>query len=624
LPDTSLCPAARGPGPPNTNLFVPAWLGAQFAPFATGGEPRKPDFKVDAVSLPDDVSADRFAGRTTLRGRIEAGLRVAEKADGLAELDRLYGKAVELLTSPRVRRAFDLHAEPAPVRERYGDTKLGQRCLLARRLLDAGARFVMVDYGYDWGEYNNLWDNHCAPVQNQPHISKMAKLPYHLPAVDRAFSAVLDDLAQRGRLERTLVVYLTEFGRTPKINKEGGRDHWGYSGSSFYAGGGVKGGQVIGATDKVGGYCTTRTYSPADAVATVYRAVGIDPHTPVLTRENRPVGIQTEGEPIPVFDNHSRFAVLLVVCQNKRRAGPRTRCAGILPRSRRACSQETAASATTGSGHSADTAAAHAPRRSGRDPARERLCQRLVLLARRPKPGLLAPGVQSVSQVEAERQAMGVAVAVAREQVGRQPSQRPHQGRRSGYVGSAAHRLQPLVQPGEPLHRLRAGDVRQCRARPGHFHQSVYLDVRLRQQVEQGVTHQLPQFSPRRLVGKKLVLRDPGALLGRQAQRRDRLFLAQQRLGRQVVGQLQGGTVVLNRAGLVHGIQVGLEQRVIGRQFTKAVADGTGDAPVQIGDIERAFTTVIGLHEPNRLGRVVVAGHGAFLLAQGIRVNRSP
>jgi uncharacterized protein (DUF1501 family) len=108
-------------------------------------------------------------------------------------------------------------------------------------------------------------------------------------------------LAQSGRLERTLVVYLTEFGRTPKINSNGGRDHWGYSGSIFYAGGGVRGGQVIGATDKIGGYCTTRTFSPADAVATVYKAVGIDPHTMIMNREGRPLAIQTAGEPIPVF-----------------------------------------------------------------------------------------------------------------------------------------------------------------------------------------------------------------------------------------------------------------------------------------------------------------------------------
>jgi hypothetical protein len=301
LPGYVAVPGSTRPGPPNTNLFVPAWLGQQYAPFCTGGEPRNRDFGVDNVALPGDVSADRFVKRQGLRSQLEVRLRRAEQGPGLDTMEQLYGKAVELLTSPRVRGAFALEREPAVVREKYGLSKLGQRCLLASRLLDAGARFVMVDYGYDWGEYNNLWDNHAAPVQNQPHISKMVKLPYHLPAVDQGFSALLDDLAQSGRLARTLVVYLTEFGRTPKINKEGGRDHWGYAGSIFCAGGGVRGGQVLGATDKVGGFCTTRTWSPADAVATVYKAVGISPHTAIQDRENRPVPIQTEGEPIPVF-----------------------------------------------------------------------------------------------------------------------------------------------------------------------------------------------------------------------------------------------------------------------------------------------------------------------------------
>jgi Protein of unknown function (DUF1501) len=301
LPGYIAVPGSTRPGPPNTNLFVPAWLGQQYAPFATAGEPRNKDFQVSNLGFDEGMTPDRLQKRASLRSQLERQLLAAEKGQLMDSLEQLHGRAVEMLTSPRVRRAFALENEPAAVRENYGMSKIGQRCLLARRLIDAGARFVMVDYGYDWGEYNNLWDNHCAPVQNQPHISKMVKLPYHLPAVDQAFAAVLDDLASSGRLARTLVVYLTEFGRTPKINKEGGRDHWGYAGSIFYAGGGVRGGQVLGATDKVGGYCTTRTYSPADAVATVYRAVGIDPHTTIVDRQNRPLAIQTAGEAIPVF-----------------------------------------------------------------------------------------------------------------------------------------------------------------------------------------------------------------------------------------------------------------------------------------------------------------------------------
>jgi hypothetical protein len=301
LPAYVAVPSSTRPGPPNTNMFVPAWLGAKHAPFCTGGEPRKNDFQVDNLGFAPEVTSQRFAQRQSLRARIEASLRTVERPTTSAEMEQLYGRAAELLTSPKVRQAFDVHAEPKSAREKYGETKVGIRCLMARRLIDADARFVMVDYGYDWGEYDNLWDNHCAPVQHQPPIFKMCKVPYHLPAVDRAFAALLDDLSKSGRLKRTLVVYLTEFGRTPKVNKEGGRDHWGHAGSIFFAGAGVRGSQVLGATDKQGGYCTTRTYSPADTVATIYRALGIDPQATITDREGRPAPIQVTGEAIGIF-----------------------------------------------------------------------------------------------------------------------------------------------------------------------------------------------------------------------------------------------------------------------------------------------------------------------------------
>src|SRR5262245_22402584 len=145
-----------------------------------------------------------------------------------------------MLLSPTVRDAFDLSKEADKVRDCYGRTRIGTRCLLARRLVEAGAPFVMVDYGYD-PEYGNLWDQHNVPVQKFPPIAEMAKRSYHLVGVDRAFAALLDDLDVRGLLDQTLVVYLTDFGRTPRINKDGGRDHWGRTGSIFFAGGGVNG-----------------------------------------------------------------------------------------------------------------------------------------------------------------------------------------------------------------------------------------------------------------------------------------------------------------------------------------------------------------------------------------------
>jgi hypothetical protein len=206
--------------------------------------------------------------------------------------------AFTMLTSPGVRAAFDLTRESGKVRDNYGRTKIGQRCLLARRLVEAGARFVMVDYGYD-PEYGNLWDNHRVAVQNQPHICDIVKLPYHLAGTDQAFAALISDLHARGLLDETLVVFLTEFGRTPKITSVGGRDHWGAAGSIFFAGGGTRGGQVIGATDKHAAFPTGQRYSPGDVAATIYKAIEIDPETILYDRLHRPLPVLPQGEPIP-------------------------------------------------------------------------------------------------------------------------------------------------------------------------------------------------------------------------------------------------------------------------------------------------------------------------------------
>jgi hypothetical protein len=195
-------------------------------------------------------------------------------------------------------KAFDLRQETGKVRDLYGRTKIGQRCLLARRLVEAGARFVMVDYGYV-PEYGNLWDNHRVAVQNQPHICEMVKLPYHLAGTDQAAAALIHDLHARGMLAEMLVVFLTEFGRTPKINPLGGRDHWGAAGSIFFAGGGTRGGQVIGATDKQAAFPTSQGYTPGDVAATLYRAISVDPETILYDRLRRPIPVLPQGEPIP-------------------------------------------------------------------------------------------------------------------------------------------------------------------------------------------------------------------------------------------------------------------------------------------------------------------------------------
>ncbi len=298
-------PGTTRPGPPPTNLFVGGWLGSQYAPFAAGGRPRNEDFTArvaepseeafnqQALSLPAGVDMPRLGGRQSLRERIEAQLRAGEDDHA-----RRYTEAFAMLTRPGVRGAFDLEREPAGVRDRYGRTKIGQRCLLARRLVEAGAPFVMVDYGYD-PEYGNLWDNHNAPVQNHPPICEIVKLPWHLAGVDRACAALLEDLDARGLLQRTLVLFLTEFGRTPRINREGGRDHWGAAGSLFFAGGGTRGGQVIGGTDRHAAFPIGASYTPADVAATLYHALGIDPEATLYDRQSRPHPVLPQGRVIP-------------------------------------------------------------------------------------------------------------------------------------------------------------------------------------------------------------------------------------------------------------------------------------------------------------------------------------
>lgn len=315
LPGYIAIPGITRPGPPPHNLFVGGWLGNRYAPFAVGGQPDQPDFtkgpnpwKPDpylqddlmprALAIPKGMSSRRLQKRSTLLHRLEAAVRSAEQQKPVAGMEGHYEAAMNLLTSPSVRAAFDVTQEPAAKRDEYGRTKIGGRCLQARRLIEAGARFVMVDYGYD-PDYGNLWDQHNAASQKFPHTSKMCLRPYHVAGIDRAFAALITDLKTRGLLESTLVVFLTEFGRTPKINKNGGRDHWGACGSIFFTGGGVKRGQVIGGSDKEAAYPVTKGHTPADIAATIYQAVGLKPDAHLLRDiEDRPWPLLSHGRGI--------------------------------------------------------------------------------------------------------------------------------------------------------------------------------------------------------------------------------------------------------------------------------------------------------------------------------------
>jgi uncharacterized protein (DUF1501 family) len=183
-----------------------------------------------------------------------------------------------MVLSSEARAAFAIDREPEKVRDRYGRNTFGQSALLARRLVEAGVRFVTVNYAG--------WDHHAKIFDN---------LKGKLPEFDRGFSALVEDLHQRGLMKDTLLVCFGEFGRTPKVNKDAGRDHWGPAASLLFAGAGVKPGQVIGATDRQGAYVTRRPVRPADVAWTIYESLGIDPTKLLLTPDGRPIEILDEG-----------------------------------------------------------------------------------------------------------------------------------------------------------------------------------------------------------------------------------------------------------------------------------------------------------------------------------------
>ena len=314
LPAYIAVPGITRPGPPPHNLFVGGWLGSKHVPYCLGGLPEQPDFAVGeklfdppsqhdesltppSLALTGEVPLARLNGRATLRDSLDQALRNLESQDALVASESRYRDALRLLAAPAVRSAFDVSTESDATRDRYGRTKIGGRCLMARRLVEAGARFIMVDYGYD-PDYGNVWDNHNAESQNHPPIQQMVKRGYHLAGMDRAFAALISDLEERGRLDSTLVVFITEFGRTPRINARGGRDHWGKAGSLFFAGAGIRAGQVIGETDAHAAAPIGSGYTPADVTASIYQAMGIDHRQVIQDFLDRPRLILDNGRPI--------------------------------------------------------------------------------------------------------------------------------------------------------------------------------------------------------------------------------------------------------------------------------------------------------------------------------------
>jgi hypothetical protein len=271
-----------------------SFLGKKHDPLLITRDPNKPDFALPELSLPAAVTYERLVHRRSIQQIIDRQTRALNADSRARGMDAYYDRALAMLDSANLREAFDLPAESESVRESYGRTTYGQSCLLARRLVEAGSKFVTVYFSANiGGDVGSGWDTHGnAGKKMFPVMEK-----YHLPMTDQTLPTLLEDLEQRGMLESTLVIWMGEFGRTPKINDKASRDHWPQCYSILLAGGGVKRGFVYGASDKTGAFPDRDPVRPEDLAATIYHLLGIDPHTEVMATGNRPVLI-SEGKPI--------------------------------------------------------------------------------------------------------------------------------------------------------------------------------------------------------------------------------------------------------------------------------------------------------------------------------------
>jgi uncharacterized protein (DUF1501 family) len=258
-------------------------LGDEFNPFEVPDDPSAPAFKVRDLSVESAAQQARLERRYAMLSEVDRYQRTVEElSQAVKARDAFYEKAHGLITSPHAKRAFDLGQEPDRLREAYGQTTFGQSCLLARRLIEGGVHFVTVTDGG--------WDTHT----NNFKTLKERKLP----VLDRAYAALLQDLHERGLLDSTLVVWFGDFGRTPKVNPSAGRDHWATAGVACLGGGGVKRGEVVGATNPLGEFVIDNPVSPQDLAATIYHTLGIPLHTWYRTQDGRPIELVPEGKPV--------------------------------------------------------------------------------------------------------------------------------------------------------------------------------------------------------------------------------------------------------------------------------------------------------------------------------------
>jgi hypothetical protein len=257
------------------------FLGRAADPWVVNGDPAAPDFRIAGLALPPDVSPLRLVKRQALARQVNRKLDGLVSSGNLGVFDARQQQALDLIAGAKARAAFDVRAEPPAVRDRYGRTCFGQSCLLARRLIEAGVSLVRVNWTRVPGAHNNgHWDTHG---RNTDGLKQL------MPIMDQAYSALLDDLHDRGLLDETLVAWMGEFGRTPRLNGAGGRDHWGQVFSVSLAGGGVRGGTVYGASDRIGGYPKDGRVLPQDLLATIFHCLGIPPNKEIHDSQGRPI-----------------------------------------------------------------------------------------------------------------------------------------------------------------------------------------------------------------------------------------------------------------------------------------------------------------------------------------------
>jgi hypothetical protein len=292
LPPFVILPEPMGPTGGNLPHGQDAgFLGKAYDPFALMADPSQPNFKVPDLLPPQDLGQARLDRRRRLRQIVEEHVAQFEASPSAKLMDANFEAAWRMMTSPQARAAFDLSQEPKEVREKYGLNRFGQCCLLSRRLIEAGVRCVTVNTFLTVFD-EITWDIHGS----KPFTSIEGMKDIVAPMYDQAYGALIEDLADRGMLEKTLVCNLAEFGRTPRINPAGGRDHWPQCFCAYFAGGGIAGGRTVGKSDPAGAYPAERAVEPAEVVATIYKSLGFDLDTALPGPNGRPFPLVDFGK----------------------------------------------------------------------------------------------------------------------------------------------------------------------------------------------------------------------------------------------------------------------------------------------------------------------------------------